>query len=392
MAEQASIEQMVARVVSQALAGHLPPLQEKLVQAVIGELKAQMPPPETLEGSTDLGSASPQRASDAGALLGAVSAIHAGTSQKDILRALLDSTTGYSGRAALFVIKAGAATGWQARGFGPPHQGNEQIKDFSFDVSRGASASALRSRTPARGDTGEMDPRFTSHFGAPADRQGLVLPLLLKDKVAALVYVDGGSNPEGILNPQAIELLVSATSAWLEVISLRKQAQKDGIGESVAAEPTPPPAPAISDPFAAHSPRHAAVEPAPFGEPMGLAAAAGASGADSRATVQAQPVSFSSAASLEQTSSPEAEVHRKAQRFARLLMDEIKLYNQAKVIEGRKNRDLYDRLQEDIEKSRLSYQKRYAGTSAGSADYFNQELIHGLAEDDISLLGQNFHR
>jgi hypothetical protein len=29
---------------------------------------------------------------------------------------------------------------------------------------------------------------------------------------------------------------------------------------------------------------------------------------------------------------------------------------------------------------------------AGSADYFNQELIHGLAEDDISLLGKNFHR
>ena len=51
--------------------------------------------------------------------------------------------------------------------------------------------------------------------------------------------------------------------------------------------------------------------------------------------------------------SPEdADVHRKAQRFARLLVDEIKLYNQVKVTEGRKNKDLYDRLKEDIEKSR----------------------------------------
>jgi hypothetical protein len=73
-------------------------------------------------------------------------------------------------------------------------------------------------------------------------------------------------------------------------------------------------------------------------------------------------------------------------------MDEIKLYNQAKVAEGRKNKDLYDRLKEDIEKSRATYQKRYGNTSAGNADYFNQELIRSLAEDDASLLGKNFPR
>ena len=61
--------------------------------------------------------------------------------------------------------------------------------------------------------------------------------------------------------------------------------------------------------------------------------------------------------------SPEdADVHRKAQRFARLLVDEIKLYNQVKVAEGRKNKDLYDRLKEDIEKSRGTFQKRYGNT------------------------------
>ena len=91
-------------------------------------------------------------------------------------------------------------------------------------------------------------------------------------------------------------------------------------------------------------------------------------------------------------SGEDAEVHGKAQRFARLLMDEIKLYNQPKVTEGRKHRDLYDRLKEDIEKSRVTYQKRHGNTAAGSADYFNQELIRSLAEDDVSLLGNNFRR
>ena len=89
--------------------------------------------------------------------------------------------------------------------------------------------------------------------------------------------------------------------------------------------------------------------------------------------------------------SPEdQDIHRKAQRFARLLVDEIKLYNQAKVAEGRKNKDLYDRLKEVIEKSRATYQKRYGNTVAASANYFQHEIIRSLAEDDLSIMGANF--
>jgi len=88
----------------------------------------------------------------------------------------------------------------------------------------------------------------------------------------------------------------------------------------------------------------------------------------------------------------DADVHRKAHRFARLLVDEIKLYNQVKVSEGRKNKDLYDRLKEDIEKSRATYQKRYGNTVAGGADYFSQELVRSLAEEDTSIMGANFRR
>jgi len=89
--------------------------------------------------------------------------------------------------------------------------------------------------------------------------------------------------------------------------------------------------------------------------------------------------------------SPEdQDVHRKAQRFARLLVDEVKLYNQAKVAEGRKNKDLYGRLKEAIEKSRATYQKRYGNTVAASANYFQNEIVRSLAEDDLSIMGANF--
>jgi hypothetical protein len=91
-------------------------------------------------------------------------------------------------------------------------------------------------------------------------------------------------------------------------------------------------------------------------------------------------------------SAEDADVHRKAQRFARLLVDEIKLYNQAKVAEGRRNKDLYDRLKEDIDKSRGTFQKRYGSTVAASGDYFQNELVRSLAEDDLSIMGVNFRR
>jgi hypothetical protein len=377
MAQKTTIAQIVEKAVSEVLEANVVELRGELVRRVLEAVEAQ------LAGSEGSRSAE----SGAGDLLAAVSAIHAGTTQKEILRALLDSTAGYSGRAALFVIKAGAATGWQGRGF----DNNEGLKDFALDVSSGATGRASHSRDAVSAAASEMDPKFISQFGAPAQDQALLLPLHLKDKVAALVYADAGTAADGKMDAAALELLVSATSAWLEVASLRKQALKEGTAEAGAGERFEvPPVQTVSsfaDPFAAHTPKHVAARPAAVEEPAM---------AEATAEVVSSPAAMSAAAPATATdafahmSTEDADVHRKAQRFARLLMDEIKLYNQAKVAEGRKHKDLYDRLKEDIDKSRSTYQKRYGNTVAASADYLTHELIRSLAEDDVSLLGPNF--
>ena len=82
--------------------------------------------------------------------------------------------------------------------------------------------------------------------------------------------------------------------------------------------------------------------------------------------------------------------HTDARRFARLLVSEIKLYNEQKVIDGRRNSDLYERLKEDIDRSRQMYDKRITGVVAGRFDYFYEELVNTLAEGDPSKLGANF--
>ncbi len=87
-------------------------------------------------------------------------------------------------------------------------------------------------------------------------------------------------------------------------------------------------------------------------------------------------------------SETEVRAHNDARRFARLLISEIKLYNAAKVNEGRRNSDLYDRLRDEIDRSRKVYDKRVSPTVAGKFDYFYDELVQTLAEGDPSKLGE----
>jgi hypothetical protein len=371
--EKSEVRQVVEQAVAQALQAQIPQLQSQIVQQVLEALPAR-----TSEASAagDLGGAH-----DSSALVHAVSNIHAGSTQKEILRALLDTGSACCSRIALFVVKAGAASGWQCRGFGD----DEVVKDFSLDLSAGPVAHTYQNRVATPGNIAEMGQRFVQQFDSPANEQVLVLPLALKDKVAALVYADGGDS--GKLDPDALELLVVTTSAWLEVTSLRKQAAAREDSDVVSRVESPPvqTVSSFSDPFAAHAPKHVpakVAEPEPAAEVVEVASAHAASAAAPAAATDP----------LAGLSPEDADVHRKAQRFARLLVDEIKLYNQAKVAEGRRNKDLYDRLKEDIDKSRGTFQKRYGNTAAAGADYFQSELLRSLAEDDISIMGSNFRR
>lgn len=86
----------------------------------------------------------------------------------------------------------------------------------------------------------------------------------------------------------------------------------------------------------------------------------------------------------------ERRLHNDARRFARLLVSEIKLYNEQKVKEGRDSSDLYDRLKEAIDRSREMYDKRVQPPVAAKFDYFHYELVNTLAEGDDNKLGAGY--
>lgn len=86
-------------------------------------------------------------------------------------------------------------------------------------------------------------------------------------------------------------------------------------------------------------------------------------------------------------SEEEKRLHIDARRFARLLVSEIKLYNEQKVADGRDQNDLYERLREYIDRSRDMYDKRVKPEVAQKFDYFHQELVTTLALGDATKLG-----
>jgi len=308
------MEEAVAEVFNAAT----PKFRAEIVRRVAAELESLIPSPGS--SPTDI-------------LSGAVTSIQEASSQADILRQLLEGGARFAGRVGLFVVKGSTISGWQGTGF----DDNDFIKTITLNGNGGLAAAAVRGREPAAGSTAEFDPGFIAGVGPPADHSCLILPLVVKDKVAAVVYADAGRVPGGVIDASALGVLARWAGLWLELSALRK------LGSSLSQDQQP--------------------------------------AAPATATAGAAPATGS-----------EDELHRKARRFAKLLVEEIKLYNQSRVVEGKLNRDLYERLKEDIEKSRATYDKRYRETPVASADYFNQELIRILADNDISLLGGSFQR
>jgi len=76
-----------------------------------------------------------------------------------------------------------------------------------------------------------------------------------------------------------------------------------------------------------------------------------------------------------------------ARRLARLLVTEIKLYNEEQVEEGRRGRNIYRALREDIDRSRQIYEERVDEAIRLDTDYFREELVKILAAGDDEVMG-----
>jgi uncharacterized small protein (DUF1192 family) len=304
------------------------------------------------------------------------------TTQAEVLNTLVARASLFAPRLVLFVIKGNNALAWAARGFdGRPSE--VAIRGFSVPLQADtALRAAFNSQQTFYGSPDQQSENqlLLGRFGGQP-LAVLSVPLKVRSKVAAVLYADSADRGPEAITIEAIELLVAATGQVVELISLRgrvgeaaRQTASPAQTAEASTRPTTGPLPAKAGSGQPDMP-----PPPTFFKP---AEPQTAQAETARPPESPKPIPAP-------IGSQEERLHMDARRFARLLVSEIKLYNEQKVEEGRRNKDLYERLKEDIDRSRQMYDKRVAPSVAATVDYFYDELVNTLAEGDPSKLGPN---
>ena len=344
-------------------------VDEGSIAQAIGEVLAQQPPAAG--------------AADYAGLKAAMAAIEKGTNLSEVLTHLMGEVTRHVERAAMFVVKNNAAVGWHARGF----DHSEAVKaltipltaDTVFRLAHG-SRNATRGHVSHSPATAQALARLG---GAP---QGLLaVPLILRDKVAAILYCDTTQDEMPSGTADLVEIMVAYAGKVIDILSA---APKTAGGTSPGMRPSAPATPAPDGPGTGFGSRPGTLTGRPQPAPAPPARPSTAPPLRPAAFTPGPPA-VPPPAPARAAVPPEAQkAHEDAKRFARLVVSEIKLYNEAKVTEGRKTRDIYERLKEDIERGRQMYSDRVPAPVRDASDYFQDELVRILAGGDAAALGR----
>ena len=82
------------------------------------------------------------------------------------------------------------------------------------------------------------------------------------------------------------------------------------------------------------------------------------------------------------------DLHRRANRVAKVAMQDIQLLRPKDVRLGRENNDLCDRLRSDLDKARKEYDRRFRAIQDHPVDYFHRWMVEILAGGDEKALGE----
>jgi hypothetical protein len=177
---------------------------------------------------------------------------------------------------------------------------------------------------------------------------------------------------------EALDFLVASMERAIELFGLRLRAPAAKPEVVVEAKPVPPPRPAPARaPVQAPPPAPVQSEP-PQPTPLPTPP-------PTPPPTLAPPPAIEAA-----TGSDDQKAHAEARRTARLLISEIKLYHEDALKDGREHHDIYARLQKEIDQGREQYNQRVPAAALSGRDYFHEELVRILCENNPSLLGEAY--
>ncbi|MBL8114168.1 MAG: hypothetical protein JNK60_14905, partial [Acidobacteria bacterium] len=207
--------------------------------------------------------ASTPGAPDWGTIRGALTAIESARTQVDVLTRFLTQAHSHASRVCLLVLRNERLTGWKAIGWDGTGGRDDAAK--GLDVGSGddpfASEVLKSERSMIALPPSESSPLRKGLGGTPPARQ-LMVPMVIRDRIAGILIADELPGDEGRLNEAALESLTFVTGLTVDLLAARKKIPSPSLtptGETIpvfvpkaAAPPAAPPA--APDPFAFDDP------------------------------------------------------------------------------------------------------------------------------------------
>jgi hypothetical protein len=493
------IEALLSTLSDKIPAHAKPLLPEHLVSLMLEDVVPPPPPP-----APPAAPGAPQ--ADWTVVRGSLAAIESARSQVDVLSRFLTRVNAHASRVALLVLRNDRLTGWKSVGFDASGGRDEAVR--ALDLSGEDDpfvASLLKSQRSMLAEPPDEAGPLRRALSGQAPARTLLVPMVIRDRLAGIVCADELPGEEGRLNEAAVEVLTFVTGLAVDLLAARKKIPSPSLtptGEAIArfepgtpvrpvsgfeiaapaaARPSPAPAPApaapatgprtrstdasealraieeaaktripqglrsfssdpgltsaiptvgatappppsfpSSVPAVAPPPPPPAAVPEPSASPLANASTGDFTGAfealrasgrvpaagQGDVTAQKPPRTTSAVTpprdlataprpisgfvprgrAAAAPDSPQRALDD-ARRLARLLISEIKLYNEKKVEDGRAAGDLYERLKDDIERSRQVYDERTPASIRQDTNFFQDELVRILADGRAEALG-----
>ena len=259
-------------------------------------------------------------------------------STEEVADWLVDSTSSFAGRAALFEANSTTLRGVRSRGFAAESEAFEQLEIPLEGAPALAHCVRERDTVVAIGSPSEVSPELAAALVHRLDEKVYLYPIVIENETVAVLYAtaDGAAGRQ-FVDGAALELLTQAAALAARILSTAPAARVTrGASELVNIGGL-------------------------------LAKKSGAAGQ----------------AALQQAR------EARARWQARAAVAGLRVRQREGVERGRAERDIYGTLKPEIDAARRAYQHDFVAVSPAIADYLHKELLK-LAHDDPSLLGPDY--
>lgn len=354
----------------------------------------------------------------------AVRSLDEAEDQVEVLHRFLELSLRHASRVVLLIARGGALGVWKSAGFSTHGGSDEAVRRVTLTVAGQGALSQVLEGTPHRLT---KDNDISSQLGCTDAADAVLVPMVVRERVSGAVYADLAAGDEKRFDPESIQLLTFLAGLVVDRLATRKLKPAPGLQSTKEEAPTSAPADSYTTqmmsldmlpgtPVEAAPPPDSLAAAAPPAEPAApsfpplVRAEAGESTAPGSAPLELSSEYPGTTAPGEAARPPELDMparpsggarrlagplalldgeerREEARRFAKLLVSEIKLYNERTVQEGRQRQDLYERLREDIDRSRQMYDERIPEDVRSTSNFFYEELVRILADGRPEALG-----